>query len=222
MLLLKKNADVISEILSGYFKTISYHQRPNNEKTFYSLTKMLLEGMGFKLLSEIPNYKGRFDLCLKSEDNLYVIIELKYCTYKKQLTKKEENKILADAATSKLNTEEFNLILINTLTSKLSTIERKKILLEASDKFDLSKDDENKLLLKESLKTLKEEEINNALANMIRSKLPYKEIQETILKNFLSFVLSEEQIDDKLSEAVKETLLDIKKKRLPQHNKRQK
>jgi hypothetical protein len=207
---IERNADVISEILSGFFKTISYHQRPNDEKTFLSLTQILLGSMGIKPLSEISNYKGRLDLCLKIEDKLYVVVELKYCTYKKELIKKEENKILANSAKSIIAPKEYKQILVRTLVNKLSTIEMLKILIEASDKNELSKDEEDKVLLKEDLNTLKEEEINNALADTIRTKLPDEEVQETILKNFSSFDLTEEQIDDKLSKAVEQALQDIK------------
>jgi hypothetical protein len=152
------------------------------------------------------------DLCLKIEDKLYVIIELMYCTYKKEFTKNEENKILANAAFSILKPKEFNQIFINTLREKLSVKEWKKILLKASNKIELSKDEENKILLKEALNTLKEEEINIALANTIRIKLPVEEVEKIIKKNISTSNMSEKQIDSNLSTVLEQSLLDIKKR----------
>jgi hypothetical protein len=171
---------------------------------------MLLGGMGFKPLSEIPNYKGRLDLCLKIEDNFFAIIELKYISKEKKLKKSEENKILTSVATSKLNQDEYNQALINSLTQKISQKGITNILINASKGTTLSITERENMLLMESMNILTDEDINKALADMIRSKLPDNEVQEIILKNVSSFDLSEEQIDDKLSKALEKALQDIK------------
>jgi hypothetical protein len=89
----------------------------------------------------------------------------------------------------------------------------REILKKESDGFDLSIFEKYKILLKNAVEILTNEEIEEAFANSVRKKLKDNGVQDDIKEYTQSDFLSEEQIDDLLSISVKEALQEIKDKK---------
>ncbi|MDR1486669.1 MAG: AAA family ATPase [Deltaproteobacteria bacterium] len=200
--LMAKDAETVSFIFSGYFSSMSCYQRPNDEKTFHALAQMLLSGMGFKIRTELIGPSNRLDLCLELPKSLYIIIELKHCSSKKKLTKKEIEWILANVAKDRLRPQEINESLADIAITKLkyNDVHSTSTLRKGPKR--------NRLLADLALKLLPESDINQALAATARLKLPEAEIDQA-LSNTSDKTVSNAQIDSILSDAAQRALSDI-------------
>ncbi|MDR1546933.1 MAG: ATP-binding protein [Deltaproteobacteria bacterium] len=83
--LLLKDYKELETIFSSIFASVSYLQQLNDiemsiigEKHFHALIQVFLQGKGFKIFTEMTNYLGRSDLIVELEENIFVIIEIKY------------------------------------------------------------------------------------------------------------------------------------------------
>jgi hypothetical protein len=199
---LAKDAETVISIFSGYFSSISYHQRPNDEKTFHALAQMLLSVMGFKIRTELIGPSNRLDLFLELPKSLYLIIELKHCPSKNKLKKKKIERILANAAKDRLRPQKINESLADIALTKL----------EYKDVHSISTlrkgPKRTRLLADLALKLLPDSDINQALAATARQTFTEAEIDQAF-PNASDKPVSDAQIDSILSEAAQRALSNI-------------
>jgi hypothetical protein len=206
--LLDQDAKTVSSIFSNYLATISYFQRPKEERTFHTIIQTILQVMGFKVISELTGSQVRLDLCIEMPDKLFIIIELKYCPKFGKLPKKEENSFLAFVAMEKVPEDEINRRLAREAKKKLEDpFELFPILSSAT----LTEIEKNRLVAEVARKSLPKDEINKILARLVKDKLSEAQLNE-ILEDDVGTDLSEEDIDGRLSKAADEALLSIEKK----------
>jgi uncharacterized membrane-anchored protein YjiN (DUF445 family) len=205
---LAMDAKKVSNILSNFFSTISFYQRPEQEKTFHSYVQLILSSMGFNVLTEMPGAEGRLDLCIQLPDKVYLIIELKYCPDETKLTKDERNQALARAAETQLSNKVYNKTLALAISNKLPYLEYRKVM--SKGKKDHSTEEElNKYLAEAADEYLTENEIVNALAEAVEKELPKEKINEIVNNTVSKSKLPDETIDAELSKAAKQALDDV-------------
>jgi hypothetical protein len=203
-----RNAKDVERIFSSSFASITYYQRPKDEKTFHSLTKILLLGLGLKVHSELLGSGSRLDLCLELSDQVFAIIELRYCSINIKLKPHEKDQILADLAMKNLPKEEKNKSLANLALNKLPREEYYNITSDGQEK-KCSEAEMNQLLATATFKSLPQADIDQALAALAKVRLAPDVIENALLGAAPTSVLSEEKIDETLSEATQGALNDI-------------
>jgi hypothetical protein len=211
--ILVRDAQAVSDIFSGFFSSITYYQRPEQEKIFHALVQMLLSGMGFKVLSELAGWSGRMDLCLELPEQVYLIIELKYCPI--QVTLAEEDKIQALATAAYMNFPEdiINHALSKAVQKKLKVKEIVQLLSECPDK-NLDKVEKDRFLAQAGKdKILTEAEYDLALAALAKQKFTKDEVTEILYEATIDMgIIEEKNIDDILSKTTLDALKAIAEK----------
>ncbi|MDR0550358.1 MAG: AAA family ATPase [Deltaproteobacteria bacterium] len=95
---LSKDGSTVSSILSSFFGSITFFQKPKGESSFHAFVQLILKAMDFQVDSELAGAAGRLDIGLRLANHNYLIIELRYCPETNKLTEDEINHILAAAA----------------------------------------------------------------------------------------------------------------------------
>jgi hypothetical protein len=208
--IIKRNAESVSAILGGFISSKPYHQRPDDEKTLHAYIHLILEALGFNIISEQPRITGRLDICLELPNQVYVIIELKYCK-PDNLTLEEENDTLSNWADSNLEPEVQKYALAEVNRSKLSYEDVDQILSD-SNVFNLTKLQQDELLSVNARKALNADERKLALAMAVREKLNAYKIRKILLNAASNSKLQSEQIDEILIKASMQALSDIKER----------
>jgi hypothetical protein len=203
-----RNAKDCEDVFSSSFSTITYHQRPKDEKTFHSLTQTLLLGLGLNVHSELLGSGSRLDLCLELSDQVFAIIELRYCSIKIKLQPHEKDQILANLAMIELPPEELVNSMADLALRKLPYTESLKIISNAG-KNKLSKAEKNQLLRQAALESLPQTDIFQALAALAKGRLAPDVIENALFGAAPTSVLSEEKIEETLSESTQGALNDI-------------
>jgi hypothetical protein len=211
--ILSRDAGTVAEVLGGFISSITYHQRPGDEKTFHAVVQMILMAMGFKVRSERLGFKGRLDLLVELPNKVHAIIELKYCpSAKKKLTKDEEDNLLANWAISDLAPELVDRALSKAMREKLPFEDIDRILSDAAVNItDYSRRDA--ALASGAREFLTVDEMKTALADAARANLNGDEMKDILFKATTRTDLSAEKIDDLLSKAARNALSDIIKRK---------
>jgi hypothetical protein len=202
----ERDATSISDIFSKCFSTVSYLQRPRDERAFHGIIQMLLTGMGFKVFTELLGADNRLDLCVELPNGDYVILELKYVKGHRDLKPEEKINILASAATEMVSRKNVDKCLAK--LAKLRLPPKETIPIERQ-KDEIQR---NRLLADLALSSLPDSNINQALAELVRQELPKETVTDIILSASPMLKQSDEQIEDKLSQAVGLALKAIKEK----------
>jgi predicted transcriptional regulator len=147
------------------------------------------------------------DLCVFLPDEIYLIIEVKYCPSTKKLTKKEENALLAKEAAPYFSKDLINQSLTQAVQNKLTPLEINEYFTQPP----LSTAERDSILAKAANTVLTYDEMNKTLATLAREKLPQDKLSEILLKIQTGSVFSEEEIDAILSEGTQEALNQILK-----------
>jgi hypothetical protein len=205
---LARDAQTVSTIFSDFFSPISYYQRPREEKTFHAFVQLLLMAMGFNIQSELPGAQSRLDLCLELPDQVYLIIELKYCQTQTKLKPAEKEAALARVAKTRLPKKARNESLAKLAMIRLDDDKLDQI--TSDDNFDSSSQEEkNNILADSANKSLHKDEINKTLADMARNTLSSEDLEEALYMAGDTPSLSNDVIDSVLSKAVKKALSGI-------------
>jgi hypothetical protein len=210
--LLTKNTDIISDMLSNLFSSITYYQKTKNEKLFHTLVHVILKTMDFKVLSELPGAKSRLNLCFELQNLIYVIIELKYCPIIRKITVSDRTNSLAIAARANLPTTLIDNILSQEVQARLTYQEYLKIQSEIPIE-NQTPTEISRRLAQEAPKVLDESEELRVLAAAAKKHLP-PEIVKNILKKTKpksksNSEIAKEQINHALSKAAQKALSDI-------------
>jgi hypothetical protein len=200
------DAALVSDIFSKCFSTVSYLQRPRDERAFHGIIQMLLTGMGFKVFTELLGADNRLDLCVELPNGDYVIIELKYVKGHRDLKPEEKIKVLATAAKKQFTKEELNKCFANLAVEKLPTKETYTIEILNDET------ERNRLLAELAVKSLTNLDLDQALAELVNNELPKEMLTDILLSASPMLKQSDEQIEDKLSQAVAKALKAIKEK----------
>jgi hypothetical protein len=206
--ILSKDALAVAKFFRDHFTSITYHQKPKGEKTFHAFVQLILQILGFEPTSEQVGHIGRSDLCFELAEQVYCILELKYCPAPEKLSK-EDIKTLSFNASVALPVAEKNIIISSALKEKLKPAKYNDLLEKLSKKTStLSK--KYRLLAQEAYNILKESEIDRALAEGAVKQLPEETIEKILKKPHPSKVISREWIDALLSKAAQRALDEIK------------
>jgi hypothetical protein len=206
--ILAKNAETVGDIFSGYVMAISYYQRPDEEKGFHAFIHLILMSMGFDVASEMPGYANRLDLCLKLPGRVYAIIELKYSSGKIKLTDNQKNNSLANWGLSNLDPETKAHALAEAVRNKLPFEDIMRVLSETTENI-LDNSRQDVTLAANATKLLTYDEMMLALAKAAKATLTKVEMDKILLEATVSQAPSTGEIDDLLSKAAKQALLDI-------------
>jgi hypothetical protein len=213
---LKRDSQAVSDMFSTLLSPITYFQRIESENSFHISVVSLLRGMAFKVLSEVLGSHNRLDLYIELSSHVGIIIELKHCKDKEELTKKVENKIIAGAFSKKFPNEMYH-ILANEASRTMDAIDIADLIAD-SLKNNPTELEINKLLTHAVKKSTSKAEINKILANAARKKLTADQILEVLGKDHYphNFSMDEkEKIDKELSTAIAEALTSIRNKDYP-------
>jgi hypothetical protein len=169
-------------------------------------------------LSELSGAVNRLDLCVKSSDEEWVVIELKYCAVKGKLKPEAIDDALSSVATSKLVLPVTDESLAEAVRSKLPRKEIRRILAK-SGKANATLAEVNAVLAERSIDLLTDAEYDRVLAGSARKNLSDDEIAKALAekghaKDFIDAILSrdvssDETIERILSKAVDQALKDI-------------
>jgi hypothetical protein len=205
---LARNADVVASVFSDYFSSLTSFQRPKDEKTIHANVQLILKALDFEIHSEEPGHEGRPDLYLKLSDQVYLVIEIKYCPDKRRRSNDDKIEALAKAARTRLPVFMRNAILAKAIENKLSPFEFDAAL-SKSGKAELTEEEKNQILAGAVSEYLTEAEYSTTLAEAIKKELGKEEIKE-ILKNAARTSGSpSERIDKELSEAAELALRSV-------------
>ncbi|MDR1297453.1 MAG: AAA family ATPase [Deltaproteobacteria bacterium] len=215
---LTKDAKKVSEVFNFFLTKISYYQRPKNEKEFHKFVQLILVGMNFKILSEIPGYANRLDLYCFLSDDVSLIIELKYCYAPDKLSLEDKNGAMAKEALSILPLSATNKALAEAVIARLDTSEYRTTLIKI--RADSSGGDENDIFADMALNFLTKSEYNLILASTIEPELTDDRKKEIFKSLALlsqpaenASLPSEEKIEDILTKACLRALRDITERR---------
>ncbi|MDR2198618.1 MAG: AAA family ATPase [Deltaproteobacteria bacterium] len=208
--MLTRNPDEIDDVFSNFITSLSFYERPRDEKTFHSLIHMILLGMGFDLRSEPPDYRGRLNLHVKLENDVFVIFELKYRPFKVYLSPEEENKLLAALALDRVPSSRLNESVADKAAMKLDTDLVTPILLNYN-LGGISKDERDKTLAQAALNSLPDPVIQPILADIARERLPHKEI-DLVLSEQANSKIPPARIDYVLTKASNKALSDMRQR----------
>ncbi|MDR1872314.1 MAG: AAA family ATPase [Deltaproteobacteria bacterium] len=206
--ILSKDAKAVSSILEDLLTSLSYSQRPSEEKDFHAFIHLILASMGLNVVSEQSGYNNRLDICVDLSEGVYVIIELKYRSDKKKLTKADETKALAEAAMETLPRKRQDEILAKALRNSIDNTEIMKIIRKNSEKTP-SKSEINKILANVAIESLSKDNINQVLAEAARNSLSGDAVKKVLTEATPSLDISKEEIDELLSETAQKALSDI-------------
>jgi Glu-tRNA(Gln) amidotransferase subunit E-like FAD-binding protein len=170
---------------------------------------MILSGMGFDLLTELSGSEGRLDLCLALPEEVYCVIELKYCPSQSRLTDDEKNQALAKVAWEKLR-RPSNKNLAAATRNKL-TLEEFDEVLSKIDNPEPTEVETTRVLAKAAKEYLTKAEYAVILAKTARKELSKTEINAILKSATPTESLSAEEIDGVLSKAAMEALDQIVK-----------
>jgi hypothetical protein len=205
---LTRDAQKVSAIFSDFFSSVSYYQRPKDEKTFHAFVQLLLMAMGFNIQSELPGAQSRLDLCLELPDGVYVIIELKYCQPQIKLKTAETEAALARVAKTKLSKKTRNENLAKLAMIRLDDVELDQIIDE--DSYDnATQEEKDNILAKAALKSLPKADTDKVLADTARDLLSSEDLEEALYRTGDKPKISNAAIDSVLSKAVRKALNDI-------------
>jgi hypothetical protein len=196
---LKRDSEAVSAIFKNFFASLTFHQRPEGEKTFHAYIQLILSAMGFNLLPEVPGAIGCQDLTVELPGKVYVIIELKYSPAEKKQPKKKsytekENALLASFAYEWLPTEVVDENLALLARTELGNKEIRKILSDSSQNKS-SNAEKNQILAQAALDSLSEADINQALVLTVIKKLPRDEIETKLSEAGVEIDLPPENLD---------------------------
>jgi hypothetical protein len=206
--LLDRDAETVSSIFSNFLATISYAQRLK-ESSFQEIIKIILEAMGFKIISELTDSQVRLDLCIEMPEKLFIIIEIKNCPKLANHPKNEENLILTSFFINSFPKEEFNRVLAFEARKKISPIDYFKLSSSTVTK-DIT--EKNRVLAEAYMNFLPADQLNNTLAKLARAKLTEAEIEVILEKADVISNKSDKTIDALLYKAADEALRSITEK----------
>jgi hypothetical protein len=208
--LLDKDESAVGRIFQDYFVTIPFYERPEKEKYFHAFVHLIFSALGFTVLSELSGAVNRLDLCVKSSDEEWVVIELKYCAVERKPTPEEKEKALASIAMSKLPQKTRDESLADAVRKKL-TFKKTSQVLRKTGRMDLSLDEENMLLAEAAITQLSDSEYQRALASAAEKRLLPAELEKELAQMTASrkSALPDEEVERILSKAVDQALKDI-------------
>jgi hypothetical protein len=207
---LARDTQAVSGRFSQLLSPITRHQRIKNDETFHILVQSLLSTMGFKILGDLSGAKECLDLTIELPDDIYVIINLKYCQNRINLTDNEKIDALSPLAIDNLEQYDLDIGLANAVRDKISTIELFSIYSKNRLEFN-NNYKENRLLASIAKNYLSKLEFDTALAFAAKCLLSSK--SDDVLWRTSQLKLSKEQIDAKLTTAIAEALTQIEKGR---------
>ncbi|MDR0621502.1 MAG: ATP-binding protein [Deltaproteobacteria bacterium] len=202
--LLDRDAVKVGQFFMGHFSRVTFHQKPNDEKTFHALVQVMFSAMGFDVQSELPGAVGRLDLILTLPNNIRVIIELKYI--KNELTANESNKALAELAKAKLSVELRDELLAQEVMVKFGETDQR---LMDIDRENLIVPERNKRLAQEAPRLLPKTDIDAVFANQAKSTLSQEVVGDALKRALERLSPSEETINSDLLKAAQQALTDI-------------
>jgi ATP-dependent exoDNAse (exonuclease V) alpha subunit len=170
--------------------------------------------MGFNVLSEIPSADGRMDLLVFLPNDIYLIIELKYCPRTKKLTRKEENILLSKEAVANLPKDLRNSCLSKAVKDKLDTDTLDELFSKLSAQ-PSSRAESDQILANEAKKVLNEKERIVALAQLAREKFSIDELNKILKEASARPDPTEVEIDEILSSACNDALKQIAQQNYP-------
>jgi hypothetical protein len=201
-------AEKISSMFSDLFTNITFHQRPKGEKIFHSFIQLILLGMGFNVRSETSGSLGRSDLVVELPGQVFVIIELKYCPTRRNLTKVEEDEVLSFLAITSLPMAMLEESLAEMAKKMFKFEEISKILSSLGNK-EATEVKKNSLLARAFKESFPKTDLNQALALAARENVPQKKIKEALLKAASRSNWDPERVESLLSQAAQKALKDI-------------
>jgi hypothetical protein len=207
--MLSKDALAVAQFFRDLLTSITYHQRPEGEKTFHAFVQLILEIMGFNLTSEQASYTGRSDICLELRDKVYCILELKYCPAPEKLTKEDIDN-LSLTASVELSKEVKNRLFTNALRNKLESTDFDDLVDKLSKNSSSATSELYGILAHEAKGLLSEAEIKLTLAEGAMKELPEEKIKQYLNKPHPGKVISLEGVDALLSKAAQLALDEIK------------
>jgi hypothetical protein len=205
--LLNRDGETIESELKNIFSAISFHQRPHNEAGFHAIVQTFLMGLNFKVLTEVPGFKGRLDLLVELSDREYVIIELRHLKGEDRLKEAAEDKLLEPLAIERLSNEALDQALMEAFLKKLPPDEKERLFSEKGVK-DSPIRERYLDLAKRARKRFSASEIARVLANKARKELP-DEAEKISREAARNFGLTDERIATKLTRAAQGALRDI-------------
>jgi hypothetical protein len=208
-LILSKDAAAVAQFFRDIFTTITYHQKPKGENTFHAFVQLILIIMGFNPNSEQAGHIGRSDLCFELGDQVYCILELKYCHAPKKLTKEDINTLFM-TANVELSKDVKNRLFASALQDKLKSTEFVDLVNKLSQNSSAS-NEMYELLAHEAMGMLSESEITLALAKGALKQLPEEMIEKILQKPHPEKVFTPERIDALLSKRAQLALDEITK-----------
>jgi hypothetical protein len=191
-----RDATEVSSIFSQCLSTVSYLKRNRYEWAFHGIIKLILIGMGFKVLTELLGLDNGLDLSFELPNGDYVVIELKYVKGHHDLKPEEEILALAYAAKKVIPRKELYKCLADLAKLKLPPQETVQI----GDNKD--KDTRTELLADLALNSLSANDINQALAEFAKEKLSKETLTDHLLDFSPKLNLSGNQINNYLSKGV--------------------
>ncbi|MDR1049536.1 MAG: hypothetical protein LBP95_00340, partial [Deltaproteobacteria bacterium] len=207
-----KDAGKVSSVFDYFLSKVTYHQRPENEKTFHALVHMLLLRLGFKVLSEVPGADNRLELFCILPEKVCLIIELKYCPVRTKLNDAAINSALAKEALVRLPKSVKIKALADAVKKKISLLEFMALLNKIQTNF--ADQDTDEIIADKAAEYLSESEIGKALALAIESALSEDETEEILMKAVpdskkTPSSVEEEEIMTTLAHAAQRALDDI-------------
>ena len=203
---LARDAKTVGDVLRGFLAKLTYHQRPDDEKTFHGYVQLILSALDFKVQSELAGAVGRLDLTVELPGRVHLIIEMKYCPGGGELSKEEEAQALAAAMIATLNEDVVYGILAGASIDELDPVEALEIISTTSDQ-----ENKNKLLARLAMKSLTKERFNQVLAGSAAVHLSPGIINAALRKAAARKPdpLDDKAIDGVLTKATDQALRDI-------------
>ncbi|MDR0355454.1 MAG: AAA family ATPase [Deltaproteobacteria bacterium] len=205
--LLNKEPEKASELFKGLFLPLIRRQRPSDEKTFNSFVQLLLSNMGFKAFAELPGAADRSALILELSNRVYLLLALKHVAKRVKISKNEEVRLLAAKFASNPDRKEKNRWLAEKALEILDPDVFDQIKNPTSRKAP-SEDEIAAVLAKFLVEMLPKDVFNQVKALLARRIFSAAEIED-YLNYATSSDLSGEKIDQALSKAAKQALLDM-------------
>jgi hypothetical protein len=206
------NADSNIFLLARFLLAdITYLQRTKDEKTFHSHVKIILSLLGFKTYSELLGSARRLDLCVELPEQVFVIIELKYCSKPDNKEKEEETLALAAAAVKYVPKDLIDKSLLKAVEKKLQFDGIEQFLSELPQK-PSKKAEIDQILIQHAKHTFTKPQRAQILAQLAREKLSKEELEEVLPKESTKERPPKEQLEKLLSKTAQTALDTITQK----------
>ncbi|MDR0354467.1 MAG: AAA family ATPase [Deltaproteobacteria bacterium] len=216
--ILDRDEKAVGQIFRDYFFPIPYFERFDGEDSFHALVQVIFSALGFKVISELAGADSRLDLCVKLTEETSVVIELKYCRIKGNLTPAQIVKHLTSVALNNIPIVVTDESLARAARNKMSPEAIRRVMTNSGQKH-MSKADENAIMALASATILSAAEYRSALATAARNNMDDDELQtalkkERITQGDIEDILSRknpspDEIEAALTKAVNQALKDI-------------